>query len=122
MRLLFRSLVVLLLIVASPWLPCFEAQLRSGDAPALDALLQDYVYRAFVHPRTGVVFDGTVPLNLTGIKVSGMRLRSGSLFKRGVHSYKEFGIPKGVVIQPHVKRLVLVYQNLCIIRCLDIHI
>ncbi|KAH9611049.1 hypothetical protein KSS87_018952 [Heliosperma pusillum] len=112
MGLLFRSLMAVLLLVMSPWLPCFgQEQSHSGDAPALDALLQDYAYKAFVHPRTGVVFDGTVPSNLTGVKVSGMRLRSGSLFKRGV-SFKEFDIPKGVVVQPYVERLVLVYQNL----------
>ncbi|KAL9236531.1 hypothetical protein vseg_011187 [Gypsophila vaccaria] len=114
MGLRFRSLVAVLLVVVvvSPWLTCLGAESRSGNAPALDTLLQDYAFRAFVNPRTGVVFDGVVPSNLTGIKVSGLRLRSGSLFKRGVPSYKEFGIPKGVVVQPYVERIVLVYQNL----------
>ncbi|XP_074311235.1 uncharacterized protein LOC141647092 [Silene latifolia] len=112
MGLLFRSLMAVLLLVVSPWLPCFgQEESHSGDAPALDVLLQDYAYRAFVHPKTGVVFDGTVPSNLTGVKVSGMRLRNGSLFKRGA-LYKEFKIPKGVVVQPYKERLVLVYQNL----------
>ncbi|KAK9674293.1 hypothetical protein RND81_12G224000 [Saponaria officinalis] len=113
MWLRFRSLVVVVvLVVVSPLLSCFGAESGLGNAPALDALLQDYAYRAFVNPRTGVVFDGVVPSNLTGIKVSGLRLRSGSLFKRGVRSYKEFEIPTGVVVQPYVERLVLVYQNL----------
>ncbi|KAK2981868.1 hypothetical protein RJ640_010385 [Escallonia rubra] len=91
-----------------------RAQPVSSKSPArlLDALLQDYAYRAFVRPRTGITFDGTVPSNLTGIQISGMRLRTGSLKAKGVLTYKEFGIPVGVVEHPYVERLVLVYQNL----------
>ncbi|XP_073155690.1 uncharacterized protein [Henckelia pumila] len=83
-----------------------------SNARALDALLQDYAYQAFVRPRTGVVYDGAVPSNLSGIQVSAMRLRSGSLRTKGVSMYKEFEIPKGVKEQPYAERLVLVYQNL----------
>ncbi|XP_011018948.1 PREDICTED: uncharacterized protein LOC105121828 isoform X2 [Populus euphratica] len=93
------------------WLPSFNAQ-STNSARALDALLQDYAYRAFVLPRTGIPYDGIVPSNLTGIKIAAMRLRSGSLKSRGVRMYKEFGIPEGVVVQPYVERVVLVYQNL----------
>lgn len=100
------------------WLPKLGAQLPNLPASsltaalALDSLLQDYAYRAFVRPRTGTVYDGNVPSNLTGIKISALRLRRGSLRSRGVQAYKEFKIPMGVVVQPHVARLVLVYQNL----------
>ncbi|KAL2557603.1 hypothetical protein Fot_02342 [Forsythia ovata] len=111
---LLGSLTVLLLtILLFCSLRVVTSQSNStGDARALDALLQDYAYQAFVRPRTGVVYDGVVPSNLTGIKVSAMRLRSGSLRTRGVSVYKEFEIPKGVVEHPYVERLVLVYQNL----------
>ncbi|KAK8619327.1 hypothetical protein V6N13_133289 [Hibiscus sabdariffa] len=81
-------------------------------ARALDALLQDYAYRGFVRPKTGVPYDGVVPSNLTGVQIAAMRLRSGSLRTRGVTMYKEFQIPTGVVERPYVERLVLVYQNL----------
>ncbi|GMI93109.1 hypothetical protein like AT3G08600 [Hibiscus trionum] len=84
----------------------------SAAARALDGLLQDYAYRAFVRPKTGVPYDGVVPSNLTGIQIAAMRLRSGSLRTRGVRVYKEFQIPIGVVERPYVERLVLVYQNL----------
>lgn len=89
-----------------------NAQSTVGSPRALDAVLQDYAYRAFNRARTGVSYDGTVPPNLTGIKVSAMRLRSGSLRSRGVTAYKEFEIPTGVTETPYVERLVLVYQNL----------
>ncbi|KAK8663701.1 hypothetical protein V6N13_083508 [Hibiscus sabdariffa] len=89
-----------------------NASSTSAAARALDALLQDYAYRAFVRPKTGVPYDGVVPSNLSGIQIAAMRLRSGSLWTRGVRMYKEFQIPIGVVERPYVERLVLVYQNL----------
>ncbi|KAI3447866.1 hypothetical protein Pfo_004531 [Paulownia fortunei] len=107
------SLAMILLLMWSPSVT--SAQLPSSSisyARALDALLQDYAYQAFLRPRTGVVYDGVVPSNLTGIQVSAMRLRSGSLRTRGVSMYKEFEIPKGVLEQPYVERLVLGYTYL----------
>lgn len=116
--LLHRSLANLLLLILSMWifwLPSLKAQPPGSYSTAqknLDAVLQDYAYRAFVNPRTGIPFDGSVPSNLTGITISAMRLRSGSLRSRGVKAYKEFEIPTGVIVHPYVERLVLVYQNL----------
>ncbi|KAI3507997.1 hypothetical protein L1887_22996 [Cichorium endivia] len=80
----------------------------------LDSVLQDYAFRAFSRqrPRTGVVYDGNVPSNLTGCTVSAVRLRSGSLRKRGFHGYKEFDIPKGILENPYVERVILVYHYL----------
>ncbi|EOA32248.1 hypothetical protein CARUB_v10015507mg [Capsella rubella] len=103
-------LQVLLLFLSLCSLP-LQAQ-STPNASSLDALLQDYSFRAFVRPRTGILYEGTVPSNLTGIKLAAMRLRSGSFRKRGVTPFKEFSIPSGVVVEPYVTRLVLVYQNL----------
>lgn len=116
MGLLLRSLSMLIILVWFFRLPVLRAQSITApsaiSARALDALLQGYAYRAFRHPRTGIPFDGMVPPNLTGIKISAMRLRSGSLYRKGVQMYKEFVIPMGVSEKPYVERLVLVYQNL----------
>ncbi|XP_074580519.1 uncharacterized protein LOC141836941 [Curcuma longa] len=93
----------------------YEAQSTgssTGGARTLDALLQDYAYRALVHPHTGTVYDATVPSNLTGIRIAALRLRSGSLRRRGFDTFKEFVIPPDIVVQPYAERLVLVYQNL----------
>ncbi|KAJ8533745.1 hypothetical protein K7X08_007069 [Anisodus acutangulus] len=116
---LLGSLSMLHLLMWLFWLPRSGSSQLINDfsmvaARALDVLLQDYAYLAFDRPRirTGVIYDGKVPSNLTGIKVSGLRLRSGSLRSRGVKTYKEFRIPVGVVEKPYVERLVLVYQNL----------
>ncbi|KAB5552265.1 hypothetical protein DKX38_009576 [Salix brachista] len=108
---LLRSLAMLSLLTLILMLPRSNAQ-TTDSAHALDALLQDYAYRAFALPRTGIPYEGIVPSNLTGIKIAAMRLRSGSLRVRGVQMYREFVIPKGVSVHPYVERVVLVYQNL----------
>lgn len=112
-------MLVLLLLLYLQWLPHVKAQTNTvnesssiSQAKALDVLLQEYAYKALKNPITGTIYDGDVPSNLTGIKVSALRLRSGSLRRKGVSMYKEFVIPKGVIARPYVKRLVLVYQNL----------
>ncbi|KAL3621870.1 hypothetical protein CASFOL_034066 [Castilleja foliolosa] len=81
-------------------------------ARELDSVLQGYAFTAFVRPRTGIVYDGNVPSNLTGVRVAALRLRTGSLRRKGFSGYKEFDIPVGVVEQPYVERLVFVYHNL----------
>lgn len=107
------SRMAMAMLLSAMWLVCsMNFVYPQSDSQALDALLQDYAYRAFVRPKTGVVYDGTVPSNLTGIQVSAMRLRSGSLRRKGVSTYKEFEIPKGLIVNPYIERLILVYQNL----------
>ncbi|CAL0334761.1 unnamed protein product [Lupinus luteus] len=96
-------------------LPFSSSQLFTDSAISsseLDAILQDCAFKAFFNPKTGVPYDAKLPKNLSGISVSAMRLKSGSLRKRGVQSYKEFHIPIGVIEQPYVERLVFVYHNL----------
>ncbi|XP_074580123.1 uncharacterized protein LOC141836512 [Curcuma longa] len=83
----------------------------SSSASSLNALLQDYAYRALVRPHTGVIYPGNVPSNLTGIGIAAVRLRSGSLRRKGI-IFNEFEIPTGLIVQPYVRRLVLVYHNL----------
>ncbi|XP_020963387.1 uncharacterized protein LOC110265008 [Arachis ipaensis] len=83
------------------------------SARLLDAQLQNLGFNTFSRPITsGVPYDAKVPKTLNGVKVSAMRLRSDSLWHRGVQFYKEFEIPKRVIEHPFVERLVLVYQNL----------
>ncbi|KAJ8562068.1 hypothetical protein K7X08_000805 [Anisodus acutangulus] len=72
-------LVALLYIILV--LPVLNAQSTNAkfSARLLDSVLQDYAFRAFVRPRTGIPYDGNVPSNSTGIKVTALRLRSGSM-------------------------------------------
>lgn len=109
MGLQLRSLTMLVLLIWFLQWPIIKAQ---TPARSLDAILQDYAYRAFVRPRTGIAYDGFPPSNFSGIQISAIRLRSGSLYTRGVPTFKEFRIPIGVIERTYVERLVLVYQNL----------
>ncbi|XP_066356466.1 uncharacterized protein [Miscanthus floridulus] len=105
-------LLQLLLLLLTTATPPVAAQPPS-PARALDAALQDYAFRALsARPRTGIVYNATVPGNLTGIAASALRLRSGSLRRRGFAGYFQFALPPGVVVQPHVERVVLVYHDL----------
>ncbi|KAG2391403.1 hypothetical protein LR48_Vigan07g083100 [Vigna angularis] len=104
-----NNLFVLFFLIFLLYLSLSSAQLSPR---LLDVHLQDLAFKNLFNPRTGVSYDARVPTNLTGIKVSAMRLRSDSLRTRGVLNYKEFKIPIGVIEKPYVERLVLVYQNL----------
>ncbi|XP_052187211.1 uncharacterized protein LOC127797990 [Diospyros lotus] len=111
MRLL-GSLWMDLFTILQAVLPVLGSQLPELSAPALDGLLQNYAFKAFATTRTGIPCNVHVPVNFSGIAVSALRLRSGSLRARGFSSFREFTIPIGVAEQPYVKRLVFVYQNL----------
>ncbi|KAG4925411.1 hypothetical protein JHK82_051264 [Glycine max] len=123
MELLLPSLVmVFALVLCFESLPSVRVQSsttspgsssKREEAKALDALLQQYAYRALVNPKTGIIYNAThLPSNLTEIEVAALRLRSGSLRRKGFQAYNEFEIPKGLIGSPYVERLVLVYQNL----------
>ncbi|GMY10404.1 hypothetical protein FCV25MIE_05643 [Fagus crenata] len=108
-----KTKILFMIVFFLNWVPLLNAQPPGISTRSLDALLQDYAFMAFGdNPKTGIPFESHIPNNLTGIQVTAMRLRSGSLRTRGVPSYKEFQIPVGVVEQPYVERLVLVYHNL----------
>ncbi|VFR00665.1 unnamed protein product [Cuscuta campestris] len=90
----------------------FPAGRAEMSARSLDALLQERAFRALAWQRTGVPCDGDVPPGLAGIGVSAVRLRSGSVRRKGFRGFNEFSIPAGVAAQPYAERLVLVYHNL----------
>lgn len=81
---------------------------------SLDSLLQEYAFKALSWPRTkaGTAYEGTVPSNLSGIKISVLMLRRDNLKWRGYGYYHEFLIPTGITVEPYVTRIVLVYQDL----------
>ncbi|KAJ4807407.1 hypothetical protein LUZ62_019973 [Rhynchospora pubera] len=94
------------------WILFLHPCTSQSPASELDSLLQDYMYQSLRHPHTGIIYTGQVPANLTGVSISALRLRSGSLRKRGFQDYMQFDIPVGVLVQPYVERLIFVYQNL----------
>ncbi|KAJ1264652.1 hypothetical protein BS78_08G016500 [Paspalum vaginatum] len=114
MGFLIRSCLLHLLLLLPLLLLLAPAAAQSpSPARALDATLQDYAYRALARrPRTGIVYNATLPADLTGVAASALRLRSGSLRRKGFAAYFEFRVPTGVVVEPYVERVVLVYHRL----------
>ncbi|AES70824.1 hypothetical protein MtrunA17_Chr3g0108541 [Medicago truncatula] len=109
---IFLAILTLPLFLSLPFSSIAQIPFDNGiSSKALDSVLQNYAFKALVKPKTGVPYDAKLPNSIIGVKVSTLRLRSGSLRTRGVQ-YKEFQIPPGVVEQPYVERLVLVYHNL----------
>ncbi|CAL5192513.1 unnamed protein product [Lathyrus oleraceus] len=114
MKVPFPSIVMLVLLLCFVSLSHVRAQSSSNsEAKALDVVLQQYAYKSLVNPKTGTIYNATqLPSNLSGVKVSALRLRSGSLRRKGFHMFNEFDIPNGLIVKPYVERLVFVYQNL----------
>ncbi|XP_076900062.1 uncharacterized protein LOC143554093 [Bidens hawaiensis] len=105
----FASFCIIIILLLIP-----SSDSQSFSSRFLDSVLQDHAFRSIPRhrPKTGVIYDGNVPSNLTGVTISALRLRTGSLRRRGYNGYKEFIIPKGVVENPFAQRVILVYQNL----------
>ena len=80
---------------------------------SLDAFVQECALRTLVHhrPHTGPLYKAILPANLSGMEVSVVQLRSRQLWSRGAN-FSHFHIPSRTMPVPHVKRLVLVYQDL----------
>ncbi|KAJ0986229.1 hypothetical protein J5N97_004585 [Dioscorea zingiberensis] len=91
--------------------------LSSGDVSnnitinSLNTVVRDNALQALLHHRTGIVFKVPTPMNLSGIEVSGKRIRSKTLWRTGV-DIGQVHVPSGAIAVPHVKRLIIVYQSL----------
>ncbi|KAF5782267.1 hypothetical protein HanRHA438_Chr11g0506491 [Helianthus annuus] len=107
----FYQLLLAILLFKSPFL---KSKNTTVSSRFLDSVLQDYAFKTFSQhrPKTGIIYDGNVAPEFTGITVSALRLRSGGLRRKGYYGYKEFDIPAGVLENPYVARVVLVYHNL----------
>ncbi|XP_038979931.1 uncharacterized protein LOC103702233 [Phoenix dactylifera] len=105
-------LLAVISLLSGHQLKAQPANISPTPARALDSVLQDCAYRAFDQPHTGVPYVGIAPSNVSGVKIAVLRLRNGNFRNRGFKRYKEFEIPNGVIVQPYVRRLALVYHNL----------
>ncbi|KAG1346483.1 hypothetical protein COCNU_06G003120 [Cocos nucifera] len=77
----------------------------------LDSAIRDHAFQALERHRTGVVYDISLPANLSGMTASVLRLRSSSLWRKGAN-FTAFRIPpRTLTAKPFVRRLVIVYQD-----------
>ncbi|XP_057524407.1 uncharacterized protein LOC130804096 [Amaranthus tricolor] len=83
------------------------------SARLLDLAIRDYTVELFNQNsfKTGEVNNINLPGNFSGIKVNTVRFRCGSLRRYGGR-IKEFYLPKGVMINPCVERVILIRQEL----------
>ncbi|KAG5249398.1 atpob [Salix suchowensis] len=93
----------------SPFVRCSD----SFTTDTLDTFLQDSAFKSLAHqwPHTGALYKGLIPVNLSGMEVSIVRIRSRTLWNIGAN-FSNFQIPSRTMTSPHVKRLAIVYQDL----------
>lgn len=90
-----------------------QTVLNNRSARLLDLAIRDYTVVLFDKKnfQTGLVNNVNLPANFSGIKVDTARFRCGSLRRYGAR-VKEFYLPKGVMINPCVERVILIRQEL----------
>ncbi|XP_022735470.1 uncharacterized protein LOC111288740 [Durio zibethinus] len=98
-------------MVFSSLLSTISGASDSHDPDALDALFHSFANQTLAKHHTGTLNKVPLPSNFSSIEVSAVRLRSGSLWRRGANlSFVQ--IPPRVRTLPYVKRLAIVYDNM----------
>lgn len=104
---------ILIWLVLSLCLTSVRCTLRNDSVDTMDAAIQDFAIQTLERhrPHTGDLYKAMLPANLSGMKVSIVRLRSKRLWNIGAN-FSNFHIPSRTLTVPHVKRLAIVYQDL----------
>lgn len=85
---------------------------KSYDPESLRALFHSHVNETLAkHHHTGHFYNISLPSNFSGMQVSVVRLRSGTLEANGAN-FSCFHIPPKVIPVPYEKRIAIVYDNL----------
>ncbi|OAY65477.1 hypothetical protein ACMD2_20203 [Ananas comosus] len=93
--------------------PSTSSQQAPQDPLLVDRIVADAAVRSYrtKHRKTAVTFGFLLPPTLSGVSAEAARYRAGSLRRYGA-TIGEFSVPPGIVAHPHVKRLLVVSQNL----------
>ncbi|XP_071730587.1 uncharacterized protein [Rutidosis leptorrhynchoides] len=81
------------------------------SARLLDLAIRYYTFKSYKNFKTGTSYNVHLPSNLTGINVSTVKYRCGSLKRYGAN-IQEFHLGVGVDVHPYVERVLIVKQNL----------
>ncbi|XP_023000189.1 uncharacterized protein LOC111494479 [Cucurbita maxima] len=81
------------------------------DADSLGGFVHKYTNNSLSKPRTGVVYNITLPSKFSGIEVSYVRLMSISFWVSG-ENLSWISIPPRITPIPFVKRIAIVFENL----------
>nr|XP_016449327.1 PREDICTED: uncharacterized protein LOC107774345 [Nicotiana tabacum] len=96
-----------LIVTAHPDFSCFGDVLTES----LDVILHEHAFKSLVHQHTGDLYNANLPSNLAGMKLSLVRLRSRTLWKKGAN-FSGFSIPPRTIPVPYVKRIHILYNDL----------
>ncbi|KAG5021788.1 hypothetical protein JHK85_018130 [Glycine max] len=100
------------LLTLSLFLSCLVGGSQSYyDHESLDDFLCKQANKETERPRTGVVYNVSLPSNFTGMEVSVVRLHRFSLWSRGMN-YSFFSLPPRILPQPNEKRITILFENL----------
>ncbi|KAI3804534.1 hypothetical protein L1987_26147 [Smallanthus sonchifolius] len=101
---------VLLVFLALPTQFAIQAH---GIKPTrlLDLTIRYYTFKSYNNFKTGKSYNINLPSNFTGINVSTVKYRCGSLKRYGAR-IQEFHLGVGVDVHPYVERVLVVTQNL----------
>ncbi|XP_022958829.1 uncharacterized protein LOC111459982 [Cucurbita moschata] len=81
------------------------------DADSFSGFVHKYANNSESKPRTGVLYNISLPSNFSGIQVSYIRLRSRSFWVRGAN-LRWVSFPPRITSIPRVKRIAMIFENL----------
>ncbi|XP_010919413.1 uncharacterized protein [Elaeis guineensis] len=104
-------LLLLLLLPPIVMLPSLSHQAQ--DPRVIDRIVRDSAFQSYhtKHHKTAIAYKLPLPSSLSAVAAETVRYRAGSLRRYGA-AIKEFRVAPGVFVHPHIKRLIVVRQNL----------
>ncbi|KAL0464876.1 UNVERIFIED_CONTAM: hypothetical protein Slati_0375200 [Sesamum latifolium] len=102
-------LIVSVMFSSLLWLHVQASENYTHDS--LNSFLYDYAFKKMPRPLTGRLYKASAPVNLSGMEVSFIRLRTHSLWRNGAN-VSSFEIPPGILPWPFTRRVDIVYRNL----------
>ncbi|KAJ7566103.1 hypothetical protein O6H91_02G088000 [Diphasiastrum complanatum] len=83
---------------------------KYSNVAEIDKIIEASAFESFRPRKTGIIYDVTMPSSLAGLRVQVVRLRSGSLRRRGF-TFNEFVIPSGAVVDGSPRWVAMVYRD-----------
>lgn len=102
--------VVWITLYLIPW-PNVDASGNMYTRDSLNSVLYDYAFKNLSKSHTGMLYNVSLPSNMSGIEVSVLRTRTRGLWLHGAN-VTSFEIPPRILPWPFTRRVDIVYQNL----------
>ncbi|KAL3622194.1 hypothetical protein CASFOL_033605 [Castilleja foliolosa] len=104
-------LLIRIIFCALLW-PNIQASQNYTKPNSLNSFLYNYAFSNIVpRPRTGQLYNVSLPANFSGIEISIIRLRTHSLWQNGLN-LSTFQVPPRALPLPFTNRVDFLYQNL----------